>query len=150
MDSDSAFAGSYVDSSLLESASFPSTSATPYPPSSFDPRGTDSFSAGGSAYFDPSSHLSPRFRAFSTSSISSVASSAYSSFYGVANSPDTSAGTRASLDFPPAMLRPGCDAEGFFAESVTGGVFGVSWDELVLLLAKRELLLSLSPSFPQR
>jgi hypothetical protein len=147
MDGESALAESCIDTSLLNSTSFPSSSSSSAFPSSFDPSAGSTLYPSGATFFD-ASQLSPRSRAFSTSSVSSVASSAHSRSYEATDSPSTSAGSRPSLDLPPATLRPSCDAEGFVVESVTGGACAVGWDELVSLLLQRTSFSSLpSPPF---
>ncbi|BGP17763.1 hypothetical protein JCM10213v2_005805 [Rhodosporidiobolus nylandii] len=126
-------ASSFAAAERLDDAAFP-----PFLPYSSTPEVPLSFTDAQSVpYFDPS-RMSPRSRAYSTaSSVSSVASSVQSSFFG--ESPNTSAGARPSLDLPAAGLQPGCDGEGFVVDVPGVGPWSVGWGQLVELLANPRL-----------
>ncbi|GAA5832347.1 hypothetical protein JCM11251_006418 [Rhodosporidiobolus azoricus] len=116
----------------MDGGSFPSSGMdySTVPPGNFA-----SSSAAEPVLFDPSRH-SPRSRAQSIASSVSSVSSAVSSFY--EGTPETSAGARSSLDFPPATLQPAYDGEGFRVQIHDMGQWSVSWNELVHLLLRPE------------
>ncbi|GAA5888637.1 hypothetical protein JCM6882_009028 [Rhodosporidiobolus microsporus] len=130
----------------MDSGAFPSA-AGHYPTlPSGDSYSFTSTAAGQPIYID-TSRLSPRSRAHSiASSVSSVASAASSSYFG--ETPETSAGARPSLDFPPATLQPGCDGEGFRVNIAEAGQWSVSWEELMRLLLNRETTTQLPQDHP--